>query len=896
VDRQPSSSVEPDRRESPGPALPARPHDNLPAALTTFVGRRSESTELMTRLSDTSCRLVTITGVGGVGKTRLALEAAHALAQTAAPAPRFPQGVYLVPLSSLTARAPLDETLATAVAAALDLTFSGPDSPVTQLLEYLREKALLLVLDGFERVVAGARFLTALLQDAPDLTILVTSRERLNLRGERVVELTGLSVPAPDQPAAADADLDGAVQLFVQTAQALAPHFTLTPENRPAIIRICRLVEGLPLGIELAASWIRMLSCAEIADEISENLDFLTATSQDLPMQQQGLRAVFNHSWMLLTPDEQQVLRRLAVFRGSFTREAAAAVTGAGLPQLAALVDKSLVHRVGTSGSRAGGRYEVPEVLRQYAAEQLEEAGETAATAARHAGYYLAFVAGRTADLRGAAQLAALAALDQEIEQIRAAWRWGVTAAEDAADPLREHSVDGAHPRLSRPMQGLRHPTRVPEADDGAEWGILGRAALGLFHFYDMRSWFGEGAAAFTTAAAALARAAENPQLAPIYGMLLARQGWFTFHLGRQAEAKQLLERSLAILRPLGPSPDLVFALNYLGVICAYLGEYDPARTLADEGRAMAEAIGDRYGQAVACNILGQIAYECADYYTAQAWSQQSYMIEQDLGNRWSMAFSLTNLGKVAFVLGEHQSARWFFTQSLEIRQEMGDTRGVALCYNRLGDVAVALGNPAEARERYEQSMLLFREIGNQWGLTEGLINQGRLAAGTGDDVVAVRRLQEALQLALHTRSVPQVRSILAAAAPIARRHSQATWADELEQRATAPPESLDAYRRVAGRLLGWYPDTTAAGNGTNSPAATAAPGASGPTTYPAGLTAREAEVLRLVAQGLTDAQVAEQLIVSRRTVSTHLTAIYGKLGVNTRSAATRFAMEHGLA
>jgi predicted ATPase/DNA-binding CsgD family transcriptional regulator len=890
--------------------LPERPLDNLPAALTTFVGRSGEYTQLLSRLAGPGCRLVTITGVGGVGKTRLALEVAHGLAHSAQPASPFSHGVYLVPLGGLTARAPLDEALATAVAGALGMTFSGPDSPVTQLLQYLHEKALLLVLDGFEHVVAGARFLTALLQDAPYLTILVTSRERLNLRGEWVIELPGLPVPAPDQPPPGpESEPDSAVQLFVQTAQALDPDFALSAENRSAIIRICRLVEGLPLGIELAASWIRMLSCAEIADEITQDLDFLTSTSQDLPIRQQGLRAVFHHSWMLLTPDEQQVLRRLAVFRGSFTREAAAAVAGAGLPQLAALIDKSLVHRVAASGSRAGVRYQVLEVLRQYAAEQLEQAGETAQTAARHADYYITYLADRTAELRGAGQLAALAALDQEIEQIRVAWRWAITAAERGDDSPREHRADAAGGRLSRPVQGRRHSGHA--AAPGGDWAAVGRAGPGLFHFYDMRSWFGEGAAAFTAAAKALAADAQDPQVAPIYGMVLARQGWFTFHLGRQAQAKQLLEQSLDILRPLGPGPDQVFALNYLAATCSYLGEYGPARAHGEAALVMAQAIGDGYGQAIACNILGQTAYECADYPAAQSWSQKSYLIEQELGNRWSMAFSLTNLGKVAFILGEYHSARWFFIQSLETRQEMGDTRGDAICFNRLGDVAVALGNYPEAQERYDQSMALFREIGNQWGLAEALINRGRLAATIGDDAAAVRSFQEAVQLALNTRSVPQVRAILAATAPLARRQRQTTWAEELDQLAAAPPESLDAYRRAATHLLGWYPDAAPTGNGATPsepgagttagsgavavmPPGTA--GAAGHTTYPAGLTAREAEVLRLVAQGLTDAQVAEKLIVSRRTVSTHLTAIYGKLGVNTRSAATRFAMENGLA
>jgi predicted ATPase/DNA-binding NarL/FixJ family response regulator len=875
------------------PGAARSPH-NLPAALTPFVGREAERAQVVARLREPACRLLTITGAGGAGKTRLALEAGRALAPTPGVETPFAHGVALIPL----ALASSEDVLATTIATALGITLSGPDSPAAQVGQFLREKALLLILDNFEQVVSGAPFVAALLQDAAGVKILATSRERLNVRGERVFELSGLAFPDDRRPTTDDrpprssgldptvggqssvVGLEGydAIRLFVQTAQAVEPSFELTAETAPAIARICRMGEGLPLGIELAAAWARVLSPDEIAHEIGQNLDFLTSATHDLPERQQSLRAVFDYSWNLLSAAERQALRRLSVFRASFTREAASAVlsfedgdVGSDpakpklkiqnselLTLLASLVDKSLLRRVGT-GSTA--RYEVLELLRQYAAEQLERAGETAAIAARYADYYGGWLAARTAELRGPGQLAALAAIDAEIEHVRAAWRWAIQHADAAA---------------------------------------LGRMAPSLFHFYDMRSWFREGAAAFGEASAALA-SREADQL--VYGLVLARHGWFTFHLGQQAEARDLLEQSLAILRGLEARREMVFALNYLGAVYSYLGDYERTRGLCQESLTLAAVIGDQDGRAIGCNILGQAAYDLGAYAEAKSWHQQSLAIEQQTGNRWSMAYSLTNLGKVAYALREYDEARRLLEQGLRTREEIGDVRGVAIGFNRLGDIAVAQGDAAAAGERYAQSLALYREIGNQWGRAASLLNLGRLAAAGQSDAAALRLLQEAMRLALATQAAPQVAQILAAAAPLLSRHGEAKWAAELAALGPADTAALDRAHPHAERLLAWSAPNLqplaldAALDVARHPPKLAVPAAPQPAApaYPAGLTAREVAVLRLVSQGLTDAQVADRLVVSPRTVSTHLTSIYGKLGVGSRAGATRFAVEHGL-
>ena len=305
----------------PAVAAPRRPRVNLPTPATALVGRAAELAELERLLSDPDCRLLTVSGPGGIGKTRLAIEA------TARQAAGFADGAAFVALAPVAA----PDLIAPAIADALGFSFYGQANPSGQLIDFLQEKSLLLLLDNFEHLVDGADFLVELLQRAPQVKLIVTSRERLNLQGEWVIELQGLPLPRnadgwKNGEQLVGFDDSAAVALFLQTARRSYAGFTLAPADRAAVARICRLVEGMPLGIELAAAWVRVLPLGEIADEIARTLDFLAASARDLPARHRSLRAVFEHSWNLLTDDERIVMRRLSVFRGGFSRAAAAAV------------------------------------------------------------------------------------------------------------------------------------------------------------------------------------------------------------------------------------------------------------------------------------------------------------------------------------------------------------------------------------------------------------------------------------------------------------------------------------------------------------------------------------------------------------------------------------------
>jgi predicted ATPase/DNA-binding SARP family transcriptional activator len=371
---------------------PVPPH-NLSAQSTPFIGREAELTDVQQLiLNGSECRLLTLIGPGGIGKTRLAIQAAWQVATEAIEA--FPYGIYFIPLAPVGAA----EFLVQTIAEALHFSFYTGSSPKTQLLNYLCEKEVLLILDDFEHLlndVGAVNLLSEILANAPKGKLLVTSRERLNLQEEWVIEIGGLPFPEIDtaefletqrvqSPVIESYD---ALQLFVQSARRASVGFSLSAENVSYVVRICQLVGGMPLGIELASAWVRMLPCREIAQEIERNLDFLTTPVRNIPERHQSLRAVFEHSWKLLTPVERHLFRKLSVFRGGFRREAAEVVADASLILLSALIDKSLLRR------NTAGRYEMHHLLGQYAAEKLEEViNEKVQVQAQHARYYATFL------------------------------------------------------------------------------------------------------------------------------------------------------------------------------------------------------------------------------------------------------------------------------------------------------------------------------------------------------------------------------------------------------------------------------------------------------------------------------------------------------------------------
>jgi predicted ATPase len=650
---------------APFPARPPGPPHNLPAPLIPFVGRETELTEIKNRLQDPACRLLTLVGPGGIGKTRLALEAAADQIE------RFAHGVYFVPLTPLQAA----ETIVPAVAQALTFSFYGESEPQQQLLDYLCQKTMLLIMDNFDHLLDGVGVVTDILKTAPDITILVTSRAKLNVQGERLYPVAGMDFP--DSEIRKDAPQYSAVRLFLQSARWVQPDFEPAADELAEVARICRLVQGMPLGILLAATWMRVLTPAEIATEIEQSLDFLETDWQDVPERQRSLRAVFDHSWHLLTEREREVFQGLSTFRGGFTRQAAREVIGASLRELRALVDKSLLHRTPM------GRYEVHELLRQYAAEKLE--GSPAAYEAardRHAAYYAAALQQQEANLKGPQQRAALAEIETESENVRLAWAW---AAE-------QEQVE----RLEQAMEGL-------------------------FFFYVWRRRYQEGEAACRLAAENLALAAsgDRPALSKVGGVaegsaacpelrrrveelralakILMWQGSFSWRLGRTDFAAQLLQKSLALLE----RTELVNQEPVLGL---------PKDT--------------RPGKASILLQMGHIAFD-SDRCEAKRLYEQSLALYRAVGDRWGAANALSSLSWAVWSGGAYSEAKQLFEESLAIRQLLGDQRGIADSLAGLSFTALFDGEFEEAERLMQESITILQEMGIRADILNGLLNSG---------------------------------------------------------------------------------------------------------------------------------------------------------------------------
>jgi len=406
-------------------AAAAPPPHNLPPQPTAFVGREAELAKIASFLNNPLAQLLTLVGPGGIGKTRLALQAAARCVEPEANLEqRFSDGVFFVSLAADEAMASgeAQSSLIAAIATTLRFDSYGPMLPQAQLLNHLREKDMLLILDNLEQLIPEARQLGHLLRFAPRVKLLVTSRARLNLQEEWLMEVPGLNVPSTAVPPESLAAYS-AVALFVQQARRVLAGFTFSEAETESVIRVCQLVEGVPLGIELAASWLRMLTCKEIAVEIEQGLDFLTTSLQNVPERHRSLRAVFDYSWDLLSPAEQETFRQLAVFRGGFHRQAAArVVAAASLPMLAGLVDKSLLRR------DAAGRYEIHDLLRRYAEEKLSaDPMESERVRDRHCHYYAELMVAHQAGLKGEDVSEALTTLNVERDNVRAAWNWALS-------------------------------------------------------------------------------------------------------------------------------------------------------------------------------------------------------------------------------------------------------------------------------------------------------------------------------------------------------------------------------------------------------------------------------------------------------------------------------------
>lgn len=657
-------------------ALPAdRPH-TLPPQPTPFVGREVELAEIGRLLDSVDCRLLTLTGPGGVGKTRLALQAA------AGHLDAFADGIFFVPLATLAE----PDLLAGAIAQALDLEMGATADPRTQLLVQLRHKEMLLVLDNFEHLLppppislplggikegeGAVKLLAELQRQATGITLLVTSRERLNLQGEWVFTVGGLSVQEENSDA---------LQLFAQRACRLRADFALAMDSLADVGRICRLVEGLPLAIELAAAWVRVLSCQEIAAEIEQGIGFLSTNLHDVPQRHRSLAAVFDHSWRLLSAEEQAVLPRLALFRGGFRRQAAAQVADASLPVLATLVDKSLLQW------NPDGRYAMHEMVRQYALAKLQASGEIGAIQAKHFNYFLDWATIAESHLVGTEMAAWLEQFESEKGNLRAALAWVLAEGE-------------------------------------TESGL--QLVATLWWYWYTRGYFSEGR---TWLAQALARD-EMAVPGEARAKALSGAGVLAWNQGDYEAARSFYEESLAIKRASGDQLAISAQLNNLGNLAMDQGDYDMARQYHEESLAIKRGLDDEQGIAISLGNLGIVAYKQGDYETARAFYEESLVIKRKLADKRGISITVGNLGNVLFEQGDYATARTLLEESLALKRELGDKWGIAAVLSNLGGVALGEGNTKAARRFLEESLVIRRELGDRWSLADSLEGFATLA------------------------------------------------------------------------------------------------------------------------------------------------------------------------
>lgn len=696
-------------------AKPPARGQNLPARHTPFIGREHELLEIGRLLESPDCRLLTLIGPAGIGKTSLALQAAHELAKRK-PAP-FPDGVFFIPFASTDSPA----FILPALADGIGLAFHTAGDPKTQLLSYLEKKKLLLILDNLEHLLgqvqpgsaaSGDEFelLVEILQSAPEVKQLVTSRERLNLRGEWLLDIHALPFPEEGQ----EGNFEGysSVALFLQTARRVVPGFAPSAGDRPWIARICQLVEGIPLGIEMAASWIRALSCREIAQEIERSLDFLATSFRDVPERHRSMRAAFDYSWRLLPEDERRIFRSLSVFRGSFTRESAAQVAGASLLTLSALVDKSLLRHT------ENGQYAFHELLKQYVAAKLEELPEEKSQAlARHSAFFMSFLKAQSGPLRSSQQPEVLPALSAEMDDIRLAWQ---------------------------------------RAFEQQNWSSIRQAARPFCYFFELTGLINEGGEIFDAAAPALPGLPHpGTEEAAATGLVTACQGFFRFRLGRYNEAKKLLEKALELLSAPETASEYGEALTFLGILQEQIGDYDRACELLTEGIEHGHQTGDLWNTALCRLVLGTVDLRRGRYPEAEKNLRETLILVREGGDPHITLWALQALSDVCSARGDFSAAQELLRESLRVSYDLKDRWGTATAQRSLGQVLFQMNQYRQAKYHLQDSLELFQEIGDRWGQTQTLNLLGDTDCALDECSEARAFYRAALRNALELQTLP---------------------------------------------------------------------------------------------------------------------------------------------
>jgi predicted ATPase/DNA-binding SARP family transcriptional activator len=683
------------RQSAPASAAPLasaaspRAAATLPIPATSFVGRAHELDAIDTLLSDSTCRLLTLLGHGGSGKTRLALAVARARLDYSG------DEVVFVSLAGLST----PNSVAATIAAALGCSTAGGD-PSQLLLAFLRERSLLLILDSLDHVLERdhdepgtvATLLDAIVQTAPGVQVLATSRVRLHLYEEQVYPVHGLDFP--DVDGEHNAESYGAVQLFVQRARRVRPDFALTPDTIQQVVQIVRLLSGQPLALELAAAWVSALSLDQIASELRAGIDLLECDARNIPARHRSMRATYALSWQQLQPEEQAVQQALVVFRSGWTREAAASVASATPHLLQALIDQSLLQQPqAVDGSM---RYEMHELLRQYAAEKLALDPQLEAQVRdRHAAFYLALMESTAATAQERPESRQWAQLQLEHDNQLAALQWRLSQQDS------ERSI-----RLCNALTHL--------------WDMRGQVS-------EARYWL-RVALALPAGATPVARADA-----------LATAGRLAIQQGDWPEATELLSEALFLSRDLGDTQRLAGLLRAQGWRALMRGDYTDAASLLEESVALYRTLTDQLGIARALGLQGQVAYEQGGFAQAIPLLTESMLISRALDDPIDTAWSINKLGLVALYQGNIADADRLLTESLAIFERIDHKGGIAWVQGSLGWVDLLRGATARADERFTESLLRYSELEDNRNIAFSLERLACLAHAQGQLMRAAR-------------------------------------------------------------------------------------------------------------------------------------------------------------
>jgi predicted ATPase/DNA-binding CsgD family transcriptional regulator/tRNA A-37 threonylcarbamoyl transferase component Bud32 len=856
---------------------------NLPAHLTPLLGREQEVVEACTILRRPEVRLVTLTGPGGIGKTRLALHLATELLAD------FAGGVYFVSLAPTNT----SELVIPAIAQTLDVKESRALPLMDLLKAFLKDKHVLLVLDNFEHLLPAAPQLADLLTSCPHLNILVTSRAVLHVQGEQEFPVPSLAVPdlahLPESEALTEYS---AVALFLQRARAVKLDFQLTKANAHVVVAICTRLDGLPLAIELAAARIKLLPPAALLARLEHRLAVLTGGAQNLPTRQQTLRNTIAWSYDLLEASEQRLFRRLCGFVGGTTLSAIEAVSAAlgnepesVLDAIASLIDKSLLRQSEPEGEQP--RFVMLETIREYGWEMLSASGEAETTQRAHAAYYLALAEEAAPKIQGPQTAEWLRRLEQEHDNLRAAMNC-LFEQGDAAMALRmgtalaffwelNYHYDEGWNVLSRSLVGSEDVAVLVRARALVAAGWMA-SLLGHFERGDVLAQEG----------LALSRAIGNTAG---MGHAVFRLAQSAAQRGNVVAARSLFEESIMLNREAGNKSLIAWSLLLPAMSALFHGEYAGTRARLEESLALFREVGNPFGTAFSLHVLAWYAiFGPGDLPLGQAHllAEESLALFRDIGSRSYETLVLAVLGEITFFQGDTTTARQLLEQSCTRYREVGNEIQIAWTLSLLGRVLVAEGDLAGARAVYEESLILEMRANTRYSylnIAPALEGLAAVVAAQGEPTWAARLWgrAEALRETINTPLPPLYRTDYDHAVALAR-----AGLDE--------PSFAAAW--AEGRAMTLEQVVVARGPVTiPEPLPTSQPAAATPEkllpTYPDGLTAREVEVLLFVAKGLTNAQIAEQLVISPRTVNTQLTSIYGKIRVSSRAAATRYAIEH---